>query len=282
MEQSPTICKNCQNTFTGKYCNHCGEKLYTEHDRTFIHMVEEAMHFITHLDGTLIHTIKAIFTRPGQLSVDYCAGKRKTYFKPLSFFLLLVVLYLLFPYFQGLNMKLYFHVRHYVYGNFAMQKTLALMKAKHFSDAQMGAAYDAKSEKVSKFLLLVLLPLTALFTWMLSYKRRPLFFDQMVFSAEINSFYLLWGFLVLPLVLKLFLLVYRLFAPVHFDSLDALLGAIIFIGYGLFLVNASRRFYGYRTGRAILFSLLTLVGSFIIIDIIYKFLLFFITISLIH
>src|SRR5439155_3885912 len=104
----------------------------------------------THLDGTLIHTIKAMFTCPGKLSVDYCAGKRKTYFKPLSFFLLLVVLYLLFPYFQGMNMKLYYHVRSNIYGDYAMHKTVALMKAKHFSDAQMGEAYAAKSEKVSK------------------------------------------------------------------------------------------------------------------------------------
>ena len=62
--------------------------------------------------GTFFNTLKKIFTKPGQLSVDYCNGKRKTYFKPLSLFLLLVVVYLLFPVFEGLNMKLYYHTHH--------------------------------------------------------------------------------------------------------------------------------------------------------------------------
>src|SRR5689334_1275203 len=105
MESATINCKNCGHSFSGKYCNNCGEKVYTEHDRTFMHFVEEGMHFITHLDGTLINTIRTMFKSPGKLSVDYCAGKRKTYFKPLSFFLLLVVIYLLFPFFQALNMR---------------------------------------------------------------------------------------------------------------------------------------------------------------------------------
>ena len=116
--QTPShICKNCNHAFTGKYCNHCGEKVYSEKDRSVLHFFEEGLHFITHFEGTFFNTLKKIFTRPGQLSVDYCNGKRKTYFKPLSLFLLLVVLYLLFPFFEGLNMKLYYHVHHPLYGS---------------------------------------------------------------------------------------------------------------------------------------------------------------------
>ena len=201
MQTTSHICKNCNHAFTGKYCNSCGEKVYSEKDKFVWHLFEEGLHFITHFDGTFFNTLKKIFTKPGQLSVDYCNGKRKTYFKPLSLFLLLVVLYLLFPMFEGLNMKLYYHTHHPLYGNYARRMVIDIMTQKHLADGQVEPLFHPKSEKVSKFLLLILLPLTALFFWLLTYKKRKYFFDQMVFSAEINCMYLLWGFLLLPLLL---------------------------------------------------------------------------------
>src|SRR4051812_13168732 len=78
-------CKNCSNQFTGNYCNNCGEKVYTAHDKSILHFLEEGMHFITHFDGSFFSTLKAIFTTPGKLSTDYTNGIRKRYFKPLSF-----------------------------------------------------------------------------------------------------------------------------------------------------------------------------------------------------
>ena len=109
-------CKACHNRFTGKYCNVCGEKAFDEHDKSMAHVAEEVFHFVSHLDGTLINTLRAIFTKPGQLSLDYCNGIRKKYFKPVSFFLLLVVVYLLFPVFRGLNMPLEGHFKQNFYG----------------------------------------------------------------------------------------------------------------------------------------------------------------------
>src|SRR5687767_10494276 len=106
----PVACKNCGTSFTGKYCNECGEKRYTEHDRTVTHFVEEGVHFLTHFEGTFFTTLRYIFTRPGKLSADYCFGIRKSLFKPLSLFLLLCIIYLLFPVFEGLNMRLNYHV----------------------------------------------------------------------------------------------------------------------------------------------------------------------------
>lgn len=109
MQTVQHICKNCGHVFTGNYCNQCGEKVYTEHDKSLVHLLEEGFHFVTHFEGTLLTTIKTIFTKPGQLTLDYCNGVRKKYFRPLSFFLLLVVFYLVFPLLSGLNMTLYNH-----------------------------------------------------------------------------------------------------------------------------------------------------------------------------
>jgi hypothetical protein len=276
------ICKNCNNSFSGKYCNQCGEKVYGEKDKSVVHLFEEGLHFITHFDGKFFNTLKKLFTQPGQLSVDYCNGKRKTYFKPLSLFLLLVVLYLLFPVFEGLNMKLYYHTHNDLYGKYAMRETIKVMTQKHLEDAQLEPIFHHTSEKVSKFLLLILLPLTALFFWLLTFKKRKYFFDQMVFSAEINCLYLLWGFLLLPLLIYGAEWVYYLFTHTYFSMHDPWAGVITYAILCTYMVFAARRFYKIKKWQSIGFTLLFFVAHLIIVQYIYKFILFYIVIHQIH
>jgi hypothetical protein len=282
MQTTSHICKNCNQSFTGKYCNHCGEKLFSEKDKSVWHFFEERLHFITHFEGTFFNTIKKIFAQPGQLSVDYCNGKRKTYFKPLSLFLLLVVLYLLFPVFEGLNMRLYYHTHHTLYGKYAMQEAKAIMIKTGWTDEQIVSAFHQKSEKVSKFLLLILLPLTALFFWALTYRKRKYFFDQMGFSAEINCMYLLWGFLLLPLLLFAVQKISYLTTHSYINLEDWQLGLITYLVLCTYTGIGARRFYKLNGWQSIGFALLFYIAHIIIVQYIYKFILFFIVIHQIH
>jgi len=282
MQTASHICKNCNHAFTGKYCNSCGEKVYSEKDKSVWHLFEEGLHFITHFEGTFFNTLKKIFTKPGQLSVDYCNGKRKTYFKPLSLFLLLVVLYLLFPFFEGLNMQLYYHTHHLLYGKYAMQQGIEVLRDTKWTDAQLGTVFHQKSEKVSKFLLLILLPLTALFFWSLTYRKRRYFFDQMVFSAEINCMYLLWGFLLLPLLLFIAQKIAYVTTGKHFNVEDWQLGMITYSVLCAYTGIGGRRFYKLTIWQSIGFAILFYIAHLIIVQYIYKFILFFIVIHQIH
>ena len=274
MQTSETVCKNCGDVIKGKYCSNCGEKIYSEKDKNVWHLLEEAFHFITHFEGTFFNTLKAILTRPGKLSLDYCNGIRKKYFKPLSFFLLLVVIYLLFPVFEALNQSLYYHVHNSIYGKYAMQKTISVMQTKHLSDAQMTELFHHKGEKVSKFLLFIIIPFMALFSWLLGFKKRKLFFDHFIFSIEEGSFFLLWGFLFLPLLVSML----RLFEPASFFSEYATLAAIVVV-FIVHLFFAARKFFQFKLGYNIFFSFAYTFFLLLVIQILYKFLLFVITIN---
>jgi len=282
MKSGTLTCKNCGNHFEGKYCNQCGEKVYSEKDKSVFHLFEEGLHFITHFEGTFFNTLKKIFTQPGQLSVDYCNGKRKTYFKPLSFFLLLVVLYLLFPVFEGLNMKLYYHTHHILYGNYARRMVIDIMTQKHLADGQVEQLFHPVSEKVSKFLLVILLPLTALFFWLLTFKKRKYFFDQMVFSAEVNCMYLLWGFLLLPLLLFIFEKIWHLLTNHYVNVPDEALGIITYTLLCIYTGAGARRFYKITKWQSVGFAILFYIAHLIIVQYIYKFILFYIVIHQIH
>ncbi len=273
----PIICKNCGNFFTGKFCNNCGEKVYTNKDRSVIHLLSEGFHFITHFEGSFFNTIVALFTKPGKFSLDYCNGVRKKYFKPMAFFLLLVVIYLLFPFFDGLNTPVYYHVRHPFYGNYALRKSLAIIQQKHLTDAAFGEAFSHASEKISKFLLFIIIPVMAFFSWFISFKKRKYFYDNFVFSIEANSFFLLWGFLIFPVLFRLFAKI----IPVS-DSVSGLTILSVDLSIFLFyLVFAARMFFQFKWWFCILYSFLFTFLLAIFIQYIYKFLLFYITIHLI-
>jgi len=192
-------CKNCGNVFSGFYCNNCGEKIYTTHDKSLLHLLEEAFHFITHFEGTFLTTLKTIFSKPGKLSFDYCNGQRKKYFKPISFFMLVVVLYFVFPAFKGLNMNMNTYASDkYGYTWATVPIIKAKMEAKKISYTEVASLYDAKSPKVSKLLLFVYILLASILLTVLYAARKMAFFDHFILATEMISFWILFFFLLFP------------------------------------------------------------------------------------
>ena len=311
MENTNTTCKNCGARFSGKYCNNCGEKVYTDHDKSILHFFEEALHFLTHFEGTFFRTLKVIFTRPGKLSLDYCDGLRKKYFKPLPFFMLLVVLYFIFPLFNGLNMPFRsFLYEEYgvkiaskktrididsLYGtihtallnkNFA-SKDEELLYHSRYTDSVFKAtpklykvetAYNKKSEKTSKLLLLILIPLTAFVLWVFSLRKKKYFFDHLVLATEINSFFLLFTFFILPVIA---LIMYKLAPGMAAKALTQT--NIVLVSYsviGIYCTLAFHLFYKDRWWWSILKSGIIAFVYYCITMIIYKIILFAITLYL--
>jgi len=282
METIISTCKNCGHAINGKYCSACGQKVYTHHDKKVSHFFEEGLHFLTHFEGSFFTTLKTIFSRPGKLSLEYCDGIRKKYFKPLSFFLLLVVVYLLFPAFEGLNMRLHYYATHPVIGAYASQKIAALLEHQQLSPEQLADKFHQQSEKASKFLLLVIIPFTALLCYLMTFKKRRYFFDQMIFSAEVSSLFLLWTFLLLGLLFRLSEIIYKAIVGHFFELTDNSLGSFAYGTFAVFVFVAARRFYAFRAWQTILFTLGFLIGFYVIVNWLYKFLLFALVINQIH
>jgi hypothetical protein len=246
MEKRFFTCKNCGNQFTGNYCNQCGEQLYHEHHKTVGHLLEEALHFLTHFEGSLFKTAKNVFTKPGKFSVDYCNGIRKKYVKPVSFFFILVVLYLLFPRFQGLNMKLDTYVSN-IYGFtwIALPLVKEKMKSKNVPYNEVAKAYDAKSSAISKIALFLLIPLVSTVVLLLFFTSRKYFFDHFIISLEISGWFIALHFLIVPFISFLAELINKQWALFFYDDNYWLGYSQIFID--LIIVSiAFKRFYGQK------------------------------------
>jgi len=93
-ETQPRYCNNCKDELTGKYCNSCGQRA-SVHKITFGETFQDLMDTMFSVNTPLWTTLKMLIKNPGKLFREYLSGKRKSYYKPVAFFILMTVLYLL-------------------------------------------------------------------------------------------------------------------------------------------------------------------------------------------
>ena len=85
----PKACTNCGNPLVDVYCARCGEKQPDHHDLTLGHFLHEVVHELIHLDSKLFRTLRDVVVRPGHLTAEYFAGRKKRYIAPIRLFLTL-------------------------------------------------------------------------------------------------------------------------------------------------------------------------------------------------
>jgi hypothetical protein len=82
-------CTNCGHHEVDVFCARCGEKQPDHHDLTVGHFAHELFHELFHLDSKLFRTLRDLVLRPGELTAEYFAGRKKRYIAPLRLFLTL-------------------------------------------------------------------------------------------------------------------------------------------------------------------------------------------------
>jgi hypothetical protein len=82
-------CPNCGTALAGDYCHGCGEKRPEVRDLSVRHFVTDAAAELTSLDSKLFNTLRALLFRPGLLTLEWVAGRRTRYLKPLNLVLAL-------------------------------------------------------------------------------------------------------------------------------------------------------------------------------------------------
>lgn len=86
------ICKNCDNTFEGNFCNNCGQSKDT-HKLSMHYIWHDLQHGIFHFDNGIFYTIKNLLTKPGVSIREFIEGKRIRHFKPFPFVIVMATLY---------------------------------------------------------------------------------------------------------------------------------------------------------------------------------------------
>jgi hypothetical protein len=88
------FCSNCQTGLEGKHCNNCGQKSSVG-ELNMPALLHEFWHGVTHTDKGILKLIKDLFLHPKKVYLGYFSGQRKTYFSPVTFFLISATLLIL-------------------------------------------------------------------------------------------------------------------------------------------------------------------------------------------
>ena len=93
-ETERIICKNCETDFTGHFCNNCGQSA-KDFDRPVSVLIVDAMANIMAFDTRLWKSLKSILFKPGEMALDYIAGKRVRYMPPFRLYLFISFVFFL-------------------------------------------------------------------------------------------------------------------------------------------------------------------------------------------
>lgn len=193
-------CKNCESPLHGKFCSACGQQAFTEKDKSIKYLFQEAFQFMTSIDGKLIKTLITVYKSPGKLSHDFSDGIRQKYYKPISFYLFIVLLYLLFPLMSGMNMEMKYYKATPVFGKIISRQIDDKLITENISEESLAEKFQQKSNNTSKFLMLLLIPFSVPILYLLGFKKRPYVFDHYILATEINIFFLLTFFILIPVL----------------------------------------------------------------------------------
>ena len=87
-------CNNCESIFEGNFCNICGQRI-NYGKIIFKDLFNDFLSEVLTLESPLPKTLKELTLKPGDLSIEFIRGKRKTYYKPVKYFILTLAFYLL-------------------------------------------------------------------------------------------------------------------------------------------------------------------------------------------
>ena len=253
--ESQVSCPNCGEALVGDYCHRCGEKHLESRDLSVRHFLQEAAQELTSVEHSkLFHTLLALLARPGLLTNEWIAGRRKRYLKPLNLFLGVFAVSL-FAY------SVYKPVSRFDVGRIvSYDKTGKLMEmiGRHAEKRHMeaGEMIDQMSERWQRFVSLSQLLFVvscALVLQLIFVFTRRYFVEHLVFSIHFVSFSTLTLVLLWPVYFLIGL------KPGGATTAVVVLKWLLDFVYMFFAVRAVYRLGNVKT---LLSSLLLVLGYF--------------------
>ena len=275
--QTTRTCKHCGNTFKGKFCNLCGEKVLEKQDQTLKNYLLNLLNAYTYIDGKLFNSLRTLLTQPGKITADISEGITVPYMQPISFFFLANFIYFFFPGIQTFNTSLYNQLNSMPYSSFVKREVSEYLIKSQIELFEFSQIYDLNSTSNSKLLLFLFVVYLIPFTVLTNYSKQVNFVKYFHLSLEFVTFILIIPAVAVSLVVRgITELSFKLGANWDGEISDGYYSIFLsFIILG-FIVPAIRRVFGFPWWRSFLGGIL-LVSLLIVVITIYRLTLFLAT-----
>ena len=240
ISQNKDSCSSCGKTQMGKYCQFCGETQLDQKQRSIGHLLSELFESFTSLENRFIRSLISFLLRPGELTLHYSIGKRIEYMKPITFFLLINLLYVLFTPLTDFNVSFYDQLNSQLYSDFVKPIVLQIIDVQGLVFNDIGLSYQKVTAVLSRSLIIISVPLLAMLIAIIYRKKNYFFADHLIFSIYIYAWVMVW-IIAAQLPATVLVFVANLVQPslisemIYFDFL--------FGGFFIYIVLATRRAY---------------------------------------
>jgi hypothetical protein len=235
------LCPNCGEGLEGEYCHGCGQKKLDRRElslkRFFINATSEFADFES---NKAVQTLKALLFKPGRLTDEYLAGRRRRYISPVKLYLTFSALYFLFAWGALSEAR---------GGGADWMKqqpwAIAMARSRNISVQTLVDKLNQRSEKFATALRFMSVLVSGGFLMLLYHGTRRYYVENLIFSLHYYSFDFftktVFGFMFISVSLmggKLSSQVLNLFYPVAFIYLPFALRRVYKQSWGKTLVKS--------------------------------------------
>jgi hypothetical protein len=263
---SQAVCSDCGAPLYGPFCCQCGERTIDRHSLTLSHFLKHnLLHELSHVDGKIFRTFRYLIFRPGFLSAEYFAGRRRRYVNPVRLLLTCLLVLAVLARTGSMTMSL---------GKLRLnllppgppsadtiEETIAkldvfgilnslLEKESRSKDLKTPAAVEKFNHELKTYATALSFCNVLLLSGFLAIvyrRRRSLYVEHLVFSLHLASFVLLFSILPTPLFWTLVVLIKGSALKIAAGILAFLLLSVEVI----YLYKALLRFYRPEIGASI-------------------------------
>ena len=183
---------NCESLLQGTYCAKCGEKVLTEQDRSIKAMIGEWLGSIWNLDNKMVRSLKVLLSQPGELSRLFILGNRKRYIRPIQLFLIVNLIYFLFPMVNSLNTPFKTQMQGLPYSGLLKPKIEKIIVESGMEYAVFEQKFNQTSQNIGNLIVIILAPFFGLLFSLLHFKEKKYFFtDFLAISLYFLTFFIL-------------------------------------------------------------------------------------------
>lgn len=254
------ICPSCNKIRINSFCHHCGEERIYEDSWFLDDFLQDFRRFFSSLDSRLYQSTWLLIIRPGQLTIDYWAGRRKPHLSPVQLFFFFNLLLFLLASQPGVLYYPWENARQAFPDGLGLPfRALELAPGQALSPGQFAAYFDRTAHGFSMLFLCLLVPAFARLLYILYGEDELFYLKHLVFAGH---------FMAIVLALLLLSSALAGFFPPAYRPLFKL---VLVTGAGIpYLYRSIRTVYGKQRREALWQTVALFAGLILGIVALYK------------
>lgn len=189
-ELSQTNCLNCGSTIKGDFCHQCSQRARDNTDRSLSRLLGEFFSNIFFLDNRFFLSAWFLLRFPNRMTVEFLEGKRKKFISPITLFLFFNLIYFFVNPLSDYSLPLSDQMYSQPYSKWIKEWVDHKLQKKGLDEQSYANTYQNTSDNISKSIMIINIPMIAVFVYLLSFKKRRFYFDSLIFSFHFFSLFM--------------------------------------------------------------------------------------------